>query len=96
MTLIRMLAWAYLGACVVALGLFVLGLPALAGANADPLAGVFAFVLALPWILVLDLLAEPSMAASLVVTVGAMALNFSVLRWAAHRRNVPPSAENAP
>ncbi len=43
----------YLVIAVISLGLFVAGLPAIAGADADPLAGVFALLVALPWILVL-------------------------------------------
>jgi len=86
----RWLTWLYLAACALALLVLVLGLPAVAGPDADPLAAVFAFLLALPWVLVLDLMGEVPLAVSVALTVGSMALNVVVLlglaRWRAARQ----------
>lgn len=71
----------YLVIAVIALGLFVAGLPAIAGADADPLAGVFALLVALPWILVLNLFGAVPIAATMIVTLAAIALNYVILRW---------------
>jgi len=81
----RYVATAYLLLCLLALGVLVAGLPAFAGSDADPLAGVFAFLLALPWVLVLDLVDEAPLAVTVLATIAGMAINYAILRWLGSR-----------
>lgn len=78
---------AYLVICALAFGVFVAGLPAIAGDDADPLAGVFMYLVALPWILVLNLFDEVPIAATLAAAIAGMAINFLILRWLVRRRD---------
>lgn len=83
----RFVPLAYLALCVVALAIFAAGSPALAGANADPLSAVFAYLLSLPWVLALDLVGEVPMAVSLAFMLAGMAINFLILRALVRRRD---------
>lgn len=48
MALKRRIPLFYAGLCILAFGAFLAGLPAIAGDDADPLAGILIFLLALP------------------------------------------------
>ncbi|MCB2051875.1 MAG: hypothetical protein KDE63_10640 [Novosphingobium sp.] len=76
----RYVPWAYAVICIAAFIILALGSPALAGGDADPLSGVFVFLLSLPWILLTDLFGEVSLVVIIVCAIGAMLLNFLILR----------------
>lgn len=76
----------YLVMAIFALGIFVAGLPAIAGSDADPLAGVFAFIVALPWILALDLIGSDSLTMTMIFAVLGIVFNYLILRWIFVRR----------
>lgn len=70
----------YLVIAAIAIALFVMGLPAFAGSDADPLSGIFALIVAMPWVLVLGLFGDPPMAVTIVITLVGIALNYVILR----------------
>lgn len=84
----RHLPTIYLVIACIAVALFVAGLPVFAGEDADPLAGVFAFLVALPWILVLTLLGDVPLAVTIAVTLGGIVLNYLILRRLTRRWRV--------
>lgn len=75
----------YVFFCIAALALFALGSPMIAGEDADPLSGVFVFLVALPWILALDLFGELPITATIAAALLCMAINYFVLRWLTRR-----------
>lgn len=79
MALKRRIPLLYAGLCVLAFGVFLAGLPAIAGEDADPLAGIFIFLLALPWIFALDALGELPLWATALASIAAMGVNFLIL-----------------
>ena len=83
------IAWIYAALCLLALVLMAAGSPMFAGDAADPLSSVFAYLLALPWILVLDLLGDTSFAINLAVMVFSMGMNFLILSWLGRRGKTP-------
>ena len=89
MRIFTWIAWIYAVLCLAALALMAAGSPMFAGDAADPLSSVFAYLLALPWILVLDLLGETSFAINVAVMVFSMGLNFLILSWLGRRGREP-------
>ena len=83
------IAWIYAALCLLALVLMAAGSPMFAGDAADPLSSIFAYLLALPWILVLDLLGDTSFAINVAVMVLSMGLNFLILSWLGRRGRKP-------
>lgn len=89
----RYLPAIYLVLAIISLGIFVAGLPAVAGDDADPLAVVFAFILALPLILVLEFLGDVPMAVTVAVMLIAMAVNYALLRLLTRRWRADRAAD---
>ncbi|MDR7102719.1 hypothetical protein [Croceicoccus sp. BE223] len=85
----------YLVLAIISLGILVAGLPAVAGDDADPLAVVFAFILALPLILVLEFLGDVPMAVTVAVILIAMAVNYAALRLLTRRWRTAPTGDLA-
>ncbi len=84
----------YLVLSVLALGVFIAGLPVVAGDDADPIAAVYALLLALPLILVLEILGEVPTAAMVALILLAMGANYMALRLLG-RRWRPASSDAA-
>lgn len=73
-------AWVYLAAGLFALALVPMSANGWFGIEPDPLSGVFALFLALPWSLLLSVFdSESPMVAGAVCLVGVL-LNFAILR----------------
>ena len=83
------IAWIYAALCILALILLAAGSPMFAGDDADPLSSVFAYLLALPWIRVLDLLGDTSFAINVAVLILSMGLTFLILSWLGRRGRQP-------
>lgn len=84
--MLRLMPAAYLTLCAAALFVFALGTPWWAGEDADPLSAVFAYVLALPWIRLLDLVeGETPVALAVAAMIAGMALNWWLLRLLVRR-----------
>lgn len=60
------------------------------GVEPDPLSGVFAFVLALPWVMLATALTAPPMWLTLAIMVLGMAINVAIIlaigRWLARAK----------
>lgn len=85
MGLVRLIPLVYAGLCLLAFGALAASTPLFAGEDADPLGGIFVFLLALPWILTADLFGEVSLWVTILLSIGSMALNFVILRAVAKR-----------
>ncbi len=83
--MLRFVPTIYLALCAAALGIFVMGLPAVAGDDADPLSAVFVYLVSLPWILVLRLIGDHGTGTALAAAVIGMAINYVILRWLLRR-----------
>lgn len=86
MKALRWIPSIYLAFCAGALVVFALGTPWLAGEDADPVSAVFAYLLALPWVRLLDLVkSETPFALAVTGLLAGMAINWWVLRWLVRR-----------
>ena len=89
MRLTRAVCALYVAVCLVALFLIPASARGWFGVEPDPLAGVFAYLLSLPWSLLAARVAGASEFGNMVLIATAMALNlaiiFAVGRWLAHR-----------
>ena len=85
----RLVCAAYVAACILALFLIPASARGWFGVERDPLAGVFAYLLSLPWSLVAARVAGASEFGNMVLIAAAMTLNlaiiFAVGRWLARR-----------
>jgi hypothetical protein len=79
----RVLAGVYAGLCALALALIPASANGWFGLEPDPLGGVFAILLALPWSILLMALPGDRIGPwpSMIVLVGGMALNALILLW---------------
>ena len=89
MRVFKWIAWIYAALCILALVLMAAGSPMFAGDDADPLSSVFAYLLSLPWILMLQLFGDMSFAINVAVMVLSMGLNFLILSWLGRRGKQP-------
>ncbi len=74
------IGWVYAALCVAAVAVFLAGYWGIAGSEADPVAAIYAFLLALPWVLVLTQLPDVPVWLSIAGPIAAMALNLWLLR----------------
>lgn len=77
------LAFAYLLAGIVSLWFVPASAYGWLGVEPDPLAGIFALILSLPWSLALRLLAEPGPVLAGIGCAIGIAINFALLLWLA-------------
>ena len=76
----RVLAVAYAAACLFALLLIPAGAFGWFGVTADPVAGVPAYVLGLPWtLLAAQMDADPDVTWAVLLTAAAMSLNLAIV-----------------
>jgi hypothetical protein len=80
--MMRRLGWVlvslYAVACVLSLLVIYFSVNHLFGIEPDPLSGIFALILALPWTVVLSLFANPSPLASAIVLAVGMGINLAL------------------
>jgi hypothetical protein len=82
-----LIAWIYGGLCAGALLLIPAAAYGWMGIAEDPHAGTFAFILGLPWSLVLDALGSPPLWLSIFLVMLAMAINVLIILWFGRRRS---------
>lgn len=85
----RIVAGLYFPLCAGALLLIPASIYGWFGVEQDPLGGVFAFLLALPWVLVASAMTDPPLWVTILVIIAGMATNTAIIlavgRWAARR-----------
>lgn len=77
----RVLAGVYATACLAALALIPISSRGWFGVEPDPLAGVLAIVLAMPWSLALQWLHGGGPWPGMLVVLAGMAANFGIILW---------------
>jgi hypothetical protein len=82
---LRIIAIVYAVAGIIAVLMVPASVYGWAGVEPDPLSGVFALLLGLPWSLTLELLGEPNTWKSLAVCAVGIAINAWLLFWLARR-----------
>ena len=87
MRIYGLFAWIYGGLCAGALLLIPAAAYGWMGIPEDPFAGVFAFILGLPWSLVLYAFASPPLWLTIFLVVAAMAINVLIILWLGRRRS---------
>ena len=87
MRIYSLFAWIYGGLCAGALLLIPAAAYGWMGIAEDPYAGTFAFILGLPWSLVLEALAFPPLWLSIVLVMLGMAINVLIILWLGRRRS---------
>ena len=86
MRIYSLFAWIYGGLCAGAVVLIPARLWLMEIAE-DPYAGTFAFILGMPWRLVLEALAFPPLWLSIVLVMLGMAINVLIILWLGRRRS---------
>lgn len=89
MRVVRLLIAVYAALCLVALWLIPASAHGWFGIEPDPLAAVFALLLALPWSLLLRFAGDPGPWLAAVLFAACMAANLWLLWRFQHRRRAP-------
>ena len=87
MRIAALIAWIYGGLCAGALLLIPATTYGWMGVVPDPDAGNFAFILGLPWSLVLDAIGSPPLWLSILLVMLGMAMNILIILWLGYRRS---------
>ena len=87
MRIAALVAWIYGGLCAGALLLIPATTYGWMGVVPDPDAGTFAFILGLPWSLVLQAFAPLELWQSILLVMLGMAMNILIILWLGYRRS---------